>query len=150
MFNGTCQKGSLRCDSVKTQWEAPILSIKQLLINGEQHDGLRMQWNRLRFCHIHYCLAKMPTVASFVPHYMTLVIAESTLQELPTMGKPSKKTHAGYTCVPKSGPEFDVHFCYTPFNFQYGISSSINFNANHSIRLPILFLNKYFYNFTFN
>jgi hypothetical protein len=59
--------------------------------------------------------AEIPTVASFVPHYMTLVIAANTLQELSRLGK----THAGYTCVPKSDSECDVNFCYTAFNFHY-------------------------------
>jgi hypothetical protein len=115
--NGACQKAPLHCDSVKTQWEVPILSIKQLLINGRQYEVLRMQWNRFRFCHIHYCLAE-------IPHYMTLVIAENTLQELSRMGKTQQKIRANYTCVPKSGTECDANSCYTAFNFHYGICSS--------------------------
>jgi hypothetical protein len=43
-------------------------------------------------CHIRYCVAEMPTVASIAPLYMTLVIAVNTLQELPRMAKPRKKS----------------------------------------------------------
>jgi hypothetical protein len=53
---------------------------------ARQHEGFRMWWNLFLSCHKHNCLAiritKMSTVATSMPHYMTLVIAGNTMQEV--------------------------------------------------------------------